>query len=103
VVIFAVIAITFQSASLIQSGYDLVQLKGQAAQLEKNNELLRLDIAKLKSPERIQQIATDQLGLVQSKNTYYGTKNTTETTDKGGVQLAQKKSLLSKAEASKAH
>jgi len=56
-------AVTLQSEYIVRSGYNLVQLKAQAAKLEKENELLRLDIAKLKSPQRIQQIATSQVWL----------------------------------------
>jgi len=105
IVLIAVVAmlVTLQSASMIQAGYDLVQLKDQAAKLEKDNELLRLDIAKLKSPERIQQIATHELGLVLPQNTYYASNSTTGVAEKTSSQTAQKISLVSKAEASKAH
>ncbi|SMD05941.1 cell division protein FtsL [Sporomusa malonica] len=62
---------TMQSAAIIQSGYDLVKIKGQVAKVEKENELLRLDIAKLKSPQRIEEIAVKDLGMVVPKNAYY--------------------------------
>jgi len=64
-------AVTLQSEFIVRSGYTLVQLKAQAAKLEKENELLRLDIAKLKSPQRIQQIATSQLGMVMPQTVLY--------------------------------
>ncbi|MDF2928039.1 septum formation initiator family protein [Anaerospora sp.] len=64
-------AVTLQSEYIVRSGYNLVQLKAQAAKLEKENELLRLDIAKLKSPQRIQQIATSQLGMVMPQTVLY--------------------------------
>ncbi|WP_425060768.1 Cell division protein FtsL [Sporomusa carbonis] len=63
--------ITIQRAAIVQAGYDLVKLKGQVAKIEKENELLRLDIAKLKSPQRIEEIATKELGMVVPKNAYY--------------------------------
>lgn len=56
--------VTVQSEYVVSSGYDLVQMKAQAAKLEKENELLKLEIAKLKSPQRIEYIATTQLGMV---------------------------------------
>ena len=72
VVLVAAVAIfvTVRSETIIRAGYDLVQLKSQAFGLQKENELLRLDIAKLKSPQRIQSIATTQLGMVIPKNVY---------------------------------
>lgn len=73
VVIATVMAVvtTMQSAAIVQAGYDLVKVKSQVAKVEKENELLRLDIAKLKSPQRIEEIATKELGLVMPKNAYY--------------------------------
>lgn len=73
VVIAAVMAVvtTMQSAAIIQSGYDLVKIKAQVAKVEKENELLRLDIAKLKAPQRIEEFAVKELGMVVPKNAYY--------------------------------
>ncbi|SDE87102.1 cell division protein FtsL [Sporomusa acidovorans] len=75
VVIAAVMAAvtTIQSAAIVQAGYDLVKAKSQVAKMEKENELLRLDIAKLKSPQRIEEYATKELGMVVPKNAYYAT------------------------------
>lgn len=101
----AAMLVTVQSESIVRSGYDLVELKAQAAKLEKENELLRLDIAKLKSPERIQQIATQQLGMVLPQNTYYAAKQPAPSPTgegKAGASTARNISILSKAEASKA-
>ncbi|WP_094605649.1 Cell division protein FtsL [Sporomusa silvacetica DSM 10669] len=64
---------TMQSATIIQAGYDLVKVKSQVAKIEKENELLRLDIAKLKSPQRIEEFATKNLGMVVPRNAYYAT------------------------------
>jgi cell division protein FtsL len=65
--------IVAQNERLAQTGYELVKMKEYAAELEKDNQTLRIDIAKLKSPERIGNIATHQLGLVLP-----GTENITE-------------------------
>lgn len=62
---------TMQSAAIVQAGYDLVKVKSQVAKMEKENELLRLDIAKLKSPQRIEAIAIKEFGMVIPKNAYF--------------------------------
>ena len=79
VVLVASVAIfvTVRSEAIIRAGYDLVQLKSQAFSLQRENELLRLDIAKLKSPQRIQFIATTELGMVMPQ-TVYRADNTAE-------------------------
>jgi cell division protein FtsL len=71
-VVIAVMAMfaTVQSEAIISAGYDLVKTKAQIAKIEKENELLRLDIAKLKSPERIKTIATKDLGMVVPQTVY---------------------------------
>lgn len=74
VLVAAMAAITtVQSAAIIQAGYDLVKVKSDVAKIEKENELLRLDIAKLKSPQRIEEFAIKNLGMVVPKNAYYAT------------------------------
>jgi len=72
VILVATVAIfaTVRSEVIVRAGYDLVQLKSQALSLQRENELLRLDIAKLKSPQRIQSIATGELGMVMPQNVY---------------------------------
>lgn len=99
---------TLQRAAIVQAGYDLVKVKSQVAQIEKENELLRLEIAKLKSPQRIEEIAIKELGMVIPKNAYFAAATTTAdqsiTVSKPDESVAEK--LLSaikvhKAEASK--
>lgn len=72
VILVAAIAIfaTVRSEAIIRAGYDLVQMKSKALSMQKENELLRLDIAKLKSPQRIQSIATAELGMVIPQKVY---------------------------------
>lgn len=65
------VVVTVRSESIVRAGYELVQLKSQALNVQKENELLRLEIAKLKSPQRIQKIATVELGMVMPQNVYY--------------------------------
>ena len=60
-----------QSAAVARAGYGLVQAKADVAKAEKENELLRLEVARLKSPQRIETIAVQHLGMVQPKKAYY--------------------------------
>lgn len=94
--------ITVHSAVMVRAGYDLVEMKAQAGKLESQNDLLRLEIAKLKSPQRIQQIATGQLGMVTPQTAYYSTAAPAPR-DAGGEKVAKAGGILkiSKAEASK--
>jgi cell division protein FtsL len=61
---------TVQSEAIIRSGYALVQTKAALAKAERENETLKLDIARLKSPQRIQQIAINEMGMIVPKNMY---------------------------------
>lgn len=73
-VIFAAViagATTMQRAAIVEAGYELVKIKGHVAKVEQENEFLRLDIAKLKSPQRIDEIAVTKLGMVLPKNAYF--------------------------------
>lgn len=72
IMLLAAIAVvaTVRSEAIVRNGYDLVQMKSKTLSLQKENELLRLDIAKLKSPQRIQAIATTELGMVMPKGVY---------------------------------
>lgn len=99
---------TMQSAAIVQSGYELVKIKGQVAKVEKENELLRLDIARLKSPQRIEEIAVKELGMIVPKNAYYASAATAATPapaepagDAGVAEQLLGAIKLNKAEASK--
>ena len=52
-------------------GYALVATQNQAQQLELENEHLKIEIAKLKSPIRIKQIAQDELGMDVPNKMYF--------------------------------
>ena len=64
-------AVTVQRELIVRTGYSVVTLKSQAATMEKENEQLRLEIAKLKSQQRIKAIATNQLGMVAPQTLLY--------------------------------
>lgn len=79
-VLFLTIAIlallvTIGSGVSASRGYALVEVQRQAEQLEQENERLKIDIAKLKSPERIKTIAKDKLGMEVPKRTYFNKEN----------------------------
>ncbi len=63
--------VTVRSGISASRGYALVATQTQAQQLEHENERLRVEIAKLKSPQRIKQIASDELGMVIPKKMYF--------------------------------
>ncbi|GMA99705.1 cell division protein FtsL [Pelosinus sp. IPA-1] len=73
IVAVAAFFLTVSSEAIIRSGYELVKMKSQVVKLEKENELLQLDIAKLRSPQRIQTIATSELGMVMPQSIYRAT------------------------------
>ena len=52
-------------------GYALVATQNQTLQLEQENERLKVEIAKLKSPIRIKQIAQDELGMDVPNTMYF--------------------------------
>ena len=52
-------------------GYALVATQNQAEALEQENERLRIEIAKLKAPSRIKQIAEDELGMDVPRRMYF--------------------------------
>ena len=65
--------VTVGSGVSASRGYELIAVQQQVEQKEQENERLRIEIAKLKSPERIKAIAQDQLGMSIPKHTYFST------------------------------
>ena len=63
--------VTVRSGMIASEGYELVQLQKQAYQLEQENEHMKIEIAHLKAPQRIQNIATQQLGMVVPQQVYF--------------------------------
>ncbi|MBO5245061.1 MAG: cell division protein FtsL [Selenomonadales bacterium] len=54
-----------------QEGYNLVEDRAVLTELRHENEQIRLELARLKSPERIQRIAKQELGMSEAKTIYY--------------------------------
>lgn len=73
---FLAMFVTWGSSAIVKAGYELVQARACLTRLEKENELLRLEMAQLKSPQRIQAIAEKQLGMIKPQTVYMAAKNT---------------------------
>ena len=54
-----------------KNGYTLLETQQNADQLEQENEHLKIEIAQLKSPARIEAIAVDELGMRVPQNMYF--------------------------------
>lgn len=97
VMVLIAMAITVQREMIVRSGYDLVSLKSQSAVIQKENELLRLEIAKLKTQHRIKEIAKGQLGMVEPQTMLYAslpnTKSNNHMTAAGSEKTASEKLL----------
>lgn len=63
--------VTVRSGISASRGYALVATQNEAQQLERENERLRIEIAKLKSPQRISRIAEEELGMMVPKKMYF--------------------------------
>ncbi len=70
IAIFAMLVVV-RSGISASRGYLLVATQTQAETLEHDNERLRIEIAKLKSPSRIKQIAAEELGMAVPKKLYF--------------------------------
>ena len=66
---FGAMVVTLLGGIGAQSGYTLLETRQKADQLE--NERLKIEIAQLKSPSRIESIAVDRLGMRVQRNTYF--------------------------------
>ena len=55
----------YQYAEIARVGYRLAAVQREAERLDKENELLRVTVAQLESPARIDAIARTRLGMVQ--------------------------------------
>ena len=72
-VVFAIfaMAVVIRSGICASRGYALVATQEQAQQLELENERLRVEIAQLKSPQRIKKIAEEELDMIVPRKMYF--------------------------------
>lgn len=71
VFIFLVFATLLRNQCLMDTGVMLVKSQRMEAEQSKINELLKVEVAQLSSPERITNIASSKLGMVVVKQNYY--------------------------------
>lgn len=91
--------VTWGSSAIVKAGYELVQSRACLTKLEKQNELLRLEMAKLKSHQRIQEIAVKQLGMIKPQTVYVAAKETKPDKETKTVQVATRGVLFGNARA----
>lgn len=60
-----------QRELIVRGSYELVATKVKVNSLQKENDFLKIELAGLQSPERIQQAATAQLGMVVPQQVHY--------------------------------
>lgn len=65
-------AVTIRSGISASRGYVLVNTQQQAQAIEQENARLRIEIAHLKSPQRIRDIAVKELGMEEPTKVYFG-------------------------------
>lgn len=62
--------VTWGSSKIVNAGYELMESRECLTKIEKQNEALRVETAQLKSPQRIQDIAVGQLGMINPETVY---------------------------------
>lgn len=68
---FGAMAVTLLGGIGAKNGYTLLETQQTADQLEQENERLKIEIAQLKSPARIESIAVEQLHMQVPQNMYF--------------------------------
>ena len=70
---FGAMVVTLLGGIGAKNGYTLLDTQQRADQLEQENERLKIEIAQMKSPERVRRIATEKLGMSTPKTVYFAT------------------------------
>lgn len=68
---FGAMVVTLLGGIGAKNGYTLLDTQQRADQLEQENERLKIEIAQLKSPSRIEAIAVEQLHMQVPQNIYF--------------------------------
>ncbi len=76
IVVALLVLLAIMHGLATKMGYEVVNAQHQVVQLKKDNDTLQVEVATLKSPTRIQKIATEELGLVLPDAFVYSTKAT---------------------------
>ena len=67
VAFFMILLYLQQRIKLIKASYQLKEMIQQQAELKEEKNILLLESSRLRSPERIERIAIEELGLVRSR------------------------------------
>ena len=67
--------VTWGSSSVVNAGYELMESRICLEKIERQHVALRMEVAQLKSPQRIQDIAVGQLGMTMPEVIYVREKN----------------------------
>lgn len=78
IVVALLVLLAIMHGLATKMGYEVVNAQHQVVQLKKDNDTLQVEVATLKSPTRIQKIASEELGLVLPDAFVYSTKATQE-------------------------
>ena len=68
---FGAMVVTLLGGISANNGYTLLETQQNADQLEQENERLKIEIAQLKSPARVEAIAVEQLHMQVPQNMYF--------------------------------
>lgn len=66
--------ITARSSMIATRGYELEMMQARAASIEADNAQLQIDIAKLKNPNRIRDMAIQQFGMSVPSQVYFASE-----------------------------
>ena len=66
--VLIIFAFMWSRLMVVNAGYEISRANSSRASLMEQNKRLRLDFLRLKSPERIEKIATGELGLMNPKS-----------------------------------
>lgn len=66
--VLIIFAFLWSRLMVVNAGYEISKANSSRAGLMEQNKRLRLDYLRLKSPERIESIATGELGLMNAKS-----------------------------------
>ncbi|OIQ59514.1 cell division protein FtsL [Moorella thermoacetica] len=66
-------SLTFLAMQVLLKGYKIDSMKRELSTLQRENEQLQLEVARLKAPERVARVATSKLGMVEpeTEQIYY--------------------------------
>ena len=67
--------IYFFNGAIIQKEYQMSSIRAEVMTLERENESRRMEVARLESPSRIENIAETTLGMVVPESAVYGSSD----------------------------